>query len=52
MHLRCRQILRVPEVYHISYNMGTRALPDMYALGPAALGLLAYISGKALVPML
>ena len=41
---------------HISYNMGTRALPDMYALspqvGPAALGLLAYISGKALMPML
>ena len=27
--------------------MGTRALPDMYALG-----LWAYISGKALMPML
>ena len=32
--------------------MGTHALPDMYALRPAALGLWAYISGKALVPML
>ena len=32
--------------------MGTRALPDMYALGPATLGLWAYVSGKALVPML
>jgi len=28
------------EVLHISCNMGTRDLPDMYALGPAALGLL------------
>ena len=38
MQSRFRQILRVPE--QISYNMGTRQ------------GLLAYISGKALVPML
>ena len=52
MQLRFGQILRVPEVYHISYNMGTHALLDMYALSPAALGLLAYISGKALMPML
>ena len=26
------QILRVPEVEYISYNTGTRALPDIYAL--------------------
>ena len=32
--------------------MCSRDLPDMYALGPAALGLRAYISGKSLVPML
>ena len=32
--------------------MGTRDLPDMYALGPVALGLWAYISGKSLMPML
>ena len=37
---------------HISCNIGTRNLPDMYALSPAALGLWAYISGKSLVPML
>ena len=48
MQLRFGQILRVPEVQHISYNMGTRALPDMYALSPR--GLLAYISSKALCP--
>ena len=34
-------------MYYISYNMGTRDLPDMYALG-----FWAYISGKFLVPML
>ena len=34
---------------HNSCNIGTRALPDMYAL---ALGHHAYISGNALVPML
>ena len=34
------------------YNMGTRALPDMYALSPRACGPWAYISGKAQVPML
>ena len=32
---------------HITCNMCTRDLPDMYALG-----LRAYISGKSLVPML
>ena len=37
---------------HISCNIGTSDLPDMYALRPAALGLWAYISGKSLVPML
>ena len=39
MQLRFGQILRVPEVKHISYNMGTRALPDMYALSPRASGI-------------
>ena len=29
---RVGQILRVPEVLHISCNTGTRALPDMSAL--------------------
>ena len=35
------QIFRVPEVEYISYNVGTRDFPDIYAraLGPAALGL-------------
>ena len=44
----------MPEVIHITCNMGTHGLPDMYAqsLGPAALGLWAYISGKSLMPML
>ena len=49
---------------HISCNIGTSDLPDMYALSPRALGihirqitryalrLWAYISGKSLVPML
>ena len=44
------------EVLHISCNMGTRDLPDMYALSPRACGPRAsghtYISGKSLVPML
>ena len=35
---------------HISCNIGTRNLPDKYALSPRALW--AYISGKSLVPML
>ena len=40
---------------HISCNIGTLDLPDMYALspwacGPRALGI--HISGKSLVPML
>ena len=34
---------------NISYNTGTRALPDIYLL---ALGRCAYISGKALLPVL
>ena len=38
MQLRFGQILRVSEVLHISYNMSTRALPDMYALSPRACG--------------
>ena len=35
------RFFRVPEVEYISYNMGTRDFPDIYAraLGPAALGL-------------
>ena len=38
---------------HISCNIGTRDLPDVYALSPQALGRLrAYISGKSQVPML
>ena len=37
------------EVAYISYNTGTRALPDIYAL---ALGHRAYISGNALLPVL
>jgi len=45
-----RQILECcMEVLHNSCNIGTRALPDMYAL---ALGHRAYISGNALMPML
>ena len=43
------QIFRVPEVEYISYNTSTRALPDIYAL---TLGHRAYISGKALLPVL
>ena len=35
-----------------SCNMGTRALPDMYALSPRACGPQAYISGKSRAPML
>ena len=35
------------------YHMGTRALPDMLALRPAALSFWqTYVSGKALVPIL
>ena len=37
---------------HISCNIGTRDLPDMYPLGPVALGLWAYIPGNSLMPML
>ena len=45
-------ILGVPGVMRDACNMGARDLPDMYALGPAALRLWAYILGKSLVPML
>ena len=41
------QIFRVLEVR--TYNTGTRALPDIYAL---AFGDRVYISGKALLPVL
>ena len=34
-----RQIFRVPEVLHITCNMCTRDLPDMYALSPRASGI-------------
>ena len=37
---------------HISCNIDTCNLPDMHDLGPAALGLWTYISGKSLIPML
>ena len=40
------------KVLHNSCNIVTSALPDMYTLGPAALGLWVYISGRALVPVL
>ena len=30
---------RVPEVIHITCNMGSRDLPDIYALGPRASGI-------------
>ena len=40
------------EVLHISCNMCTQDLPDMYALSPWACSPWAYISGKSLVPML
>ena len=42
----------MPEVIHSTCNMGARDSPDMYALGPAALGLQAYLLGKSLAPML
>ena len=35
------QIFGVPEVIHITCNMGTHDLPDMYALSPQAIGLQA-----------
>ena len=46
----------MPEVIHSTCNMGACDSPDTVcmplALGPAALGLRAYISGKSLAPML
>ena len=49
-----RGFLSYKQVVHNSCNMGTRSLPDIYTqdLGPAALVLWVYISGKPLVPML
>ena len=35
------QIFRVPEVIHITCNMGSQGLPDMYALSPRPCGPLA-----------
>ena len=49
------RFLSYKQVVHNSCNMGTRGLPDIYtpsALGPVALMLWVYISGKPLVPML
>ena len=37
---------------HNSCNTGTRGLPDTSTLGPAALGLQVYISGRPLMPVL
>ena len=34
-----RQIIRVPEVLHITCNICTHDLPDMYALSPWASGI-------------
>ena len=57
MQWSLRQILKVPEVQQIGYNMRTSALPDMHvydlnSIRAAALRLQAYISGKALLSML
>ena len=52
MQSNCKQGLfyRVPEMIHITCNMGSCELADvMYALSPWAL---AYISGKSLLSML
>ena len=40
------------EMLHIGGNMGTHNLSYVYALGSAALGFQAYISGKSLIAML
>ena len=45
-------IFRVLQVIHITCNMGSWDLPDMYALSPQAYGPWAYISSKSLLPML
>ena len=47
----CR-FLSYKQAVHDSCNVGTSGLPDIYTLGPAALMLWVYISGKPLVPML
>ena len=46
------QIFRVPEVIHITCNMGVRDSLDVYALSPRACGPRAYISDKCLAPIL
>ena len=38
MTCKFRRIFRVPEVIHLTCNMGARDLPDMYALSPRACG--------------
>jgi len=43
-------MMTLKEVLHISYNMGTCDLSEMYAQSPWTLQ--AYISGKLLQPML
>ena len=40
----------VLEVIHITCNIGSQDLPDMYAISPQASGI--HISGKSLLPML
>ena len=40
----------VPEVIHITCNMGSQDLPNMYAISPQDSGI--HISGKSLLPML
>ena len=49
MQSRFGQILRVPKVQQISYNMGTRTFPDMYALSPRASGMHIRQSTRAYV---
>ena len=38
MDVKFGQIFRVPELLHITCNICTRDLPDMYALSPRACG--------------
>ena len=42
----------IMKVLHNGCNTVTCALPDMSTIGPVALGLRVYISGRALVPVL
>ena len=56
MHSKFTQILSAPEVYYVSYNMGTHALPDIQCPLPSGLQPSGfwhtYQETKALVPML